>query len=95
MKQAFEISPIHSAGYLLCNVQDVNFKLKKYVQYHIRKERRSRRAYLMDGVEVDNGSLQRLADMIWFRDALDKHSEGECLDLFKANCSERFLLQHK
>ena len=34
MKQAVKISPIHSAGYLLCNVhivQDVDFKLKKNV----------------------------------------------------------------
>ena len=92
IKQAVKISPIQSTGDLLRNEQDdeecIDFKLKKSVHYHIRKERRGLRAYLLDGVEVDNriGSLQRLADMIWFGDALKNYREGECLDLFKVYC---------
>ena len=83
---------MQSAGDLLRNVQDneerIDFKLKKSVQYHISKERRGLRAYLLDAVEMDNtiGTLQRLADMIWFGDALENHHEGECLDLFKVYC---------
>ena len=67
---------MQSAGDLLRNVQDtdeaIDFSLKKSVQYHVRKERRGIRAYLLDDVEVDDtlGSLSRLSDKIWFKTAL-------------------------
>ena len=63
VKKAVKISPMQSAGDLLSNVQDtdeaIDFSLKKSVQYHVRKERRGIRAYLLDDVEVDDtlGSL--------------------------------------
>ena len=76
---------MQSAGDLLRNVQDTNeaidFSLtrKKSVQYHVRKDRRGIRAYLLDNVEVDDtlGSVSRLSDKIWFKTALDKHNAGQ------------------
>ena len=84
-----------SAGDLLCNVQDTDdatdFSRKKSVQYHVRKELRGIRAYLLDDVEVDDtlGSLSRLSDKIWFKTALDQHNAGQCMDLFKVYCIGR------
>ena len=89
VKKAAKISPVQSAGDLMCNVQDTNdtidFSLKESVQYHARKELRGIRAYLPDEVEVDDtlGSLSRLSDKIWFKTALDQHNAGKCMDLFK------------
>ena len=62
---------MQSAGHLLRIVQDddtIDFSLKKSVQYHVRKELRGIRTYLLDDVEVDDtlGSLSRLSDKIWF-----------------------------
>ena len=57
VKKAIKISPmqwLQSAWDLLRNVQDtddaIDFSLKKSIQYHVRKELRGIRAYL---VEVD------------------------------------------
>ena len=54
VKKAIKISPMQSARDLLHNVQDtddaIDFSLKKSIQYHVRKELRGIRAYL---VEVD------------------------------------------
>ena len=51
VKKAVKISPMQSAGDLFRNVQDtdeaIDFSLKKSVQYHVRKERRGIRAYLL------------------------------------------------
>ena len=95
VKKAVKISPMQSAGDLFRNVQDtdeaIDFSLKKSVQYHVRKERRGIRAYLLDDVEVDDtlGSLSRLSDKIWFKTALDQHNAGQCMDLFKVYCIGR------
>ena len=95
VNKAVKISPMQSAGDLLSNVQDtdeaIDFSLKKSVQYHVRKERRGIRAYLLDDVEVDDtlGSLSRLSDKIWFKTALDQHNAGQCMDLFKVYCIGR------
>ena len=95
VNKAVKISPMQSAGDLLRNVQDtdeaIDFSLKKSVEYHVRKERRGIRAYLLDDVEVDDtlGSLSRLSDKIWFKTALDQHNAGQCMDLFKVYCIGR------
>ena len=51
----------------------IDFSLKKSVRYHVRKELRGIRAYLLDDVEVDDtlGSLSRLSDKIWFKTAIN------------------------
>ena len=97
VKKDVKLSPImmQSAGDLLRNVQDtddtIDFSLKKFVQYHVRKERRGIHACLLDDVEVDYtlGSFSRLRDKIWFKIALDQHNAGQCMDPFKVYCIGR------
>ena len=95
VKKAVKFLHMQSAGGLLRNAQDtddaIDFSLKKSFQYHVRKERRSIRAYLLDDVKVDDtlGSLSRLSDKIWFKTALDQQNAGKCMDLFKVYCIGR------
>ena len=85
-----------SAGDLLRNILDtddaIDFSLKKSVKYHVRKELRGIRAYLLDDVEVDDilGSAWELKSPELQNSvqgsgvtALDQHNAGKCMDLFK------------
>ena len=95
VKKEVKISPMQCAGDLLRSVQDTNdaivFSIKKSVQYHVRKELRGIRAYLLDDLEVDDtrGSLSRLWDKFWFKTALDQQNAGKSMDLFRVYCIGR------
>ena len=89
---AVKVAPLQTASEFLRNVQDsltkkIDHKLKKSVARLVRKERAQIISVTLDGVTIDNsvGSLARLAEAIWFGDAVKQHQRGhQCIDLFKS-----------
>ena len=77
---AVKVAHIQSPGKLIRNIRnsptkEIDAALRKSVVRLVRKERRQINFMLLEGVAVDNtiGRLAKLADAIWFGDAVNKH----------------------
>ena len=74
------MAPLHSPGELICNVQNSHTKeidaaLRKSVVLLVHKARRQIDSILLEGLAVNNtiSSLAKLADAIWFGNAVNEH----------------------
>jgi hypothetical protein len=100
IRDAVKICPSQSAKELMRNIGDsptkaIGHEKKKSVERLVRAERARMLACELEGVTVDNsiGSLASLAEAMWFGDAIVKHCEGQCLDIFKVFIIGRQILE--
>ena len=97
---AVKIAPLQKAGEFIRKVQDspskkIDAKHKRSVESLVRKQRRRIMSVQLHGVTVYNttGSLAKLAEALWFGDAVQRYISSACLDIQKVYVIGRQILE--